>query len=155
MIRLPRASDDAAGEASIAGLHRVGPTFLIADVDENESASKEKCSPISDHDRSALRAHFAHPTSPADRSRGGEVWDLRARSAHRTMFANCQWADPTDAEGWMPVQTDPGYRSPRDASIVRSLVVATRFEFLAERYSLLGSGVADQAVAPIALRAGR
>ena len=58
---------------SIAGLHRVGPTFLIADVDENESESKEKCSPISDHDRSALRAHFAHPTSPADRSRAGEV----------------------------------------------------------------------------------
>jgi hypothetical protein len=29
--------------------------------------------------------------------------------------------------------------------LVRSLVVATRFEFLAERYSLLGSGVADQA----------
>lgn len=84
----------------------------------------------------------------------GEVWDLRARLAHRIMFANCQWADPTDAEGWMTVRTDPGYRSPRDSCLVRSLVVATRFEFLAERYSLVGSGVADQAVAPIALRAG-
>jgi hypothetical protein len=69
------------------------------------------------------------------------------------MFANCQWADPTDAEGYLTVRTDPGYQSPRVASLVRSLVVATRFEFVAERYSLLGSGVADQAVAPIALRA--
>ena len=54
----------------------------------------------------------------------------------------------------MPVQTDPGYSSPRDVCLVRLLVVATRFAFLAERYSLLGSGVMDQAVAPIALRAG-
>jgi hypothetical protein len=69
------------------------------------------------------------------------------------MFANCQWADPSAAEGWMTGQTDAGYQSPRDSCLVRSLVVATRFEFLAERYSLLGSGVADQAVAPIALRA--
>ena len=56
---------------SIAGLHRVGPTFLIADVDENDV--RVEVLPISDHDRSASRAHFAHPTSPADRSRAGEV----------------------------------------------------------------------------------
>jgi hypothetical protein len=56
VIRLPRASDDAAGEASIAGLHRVGPTFLIADVDENESASKEKCS----RSPTTIDQHYAH-----------------------------------------------------------------------------------------------
>ena len=54
----------------------------------------------------------------------------------------------------MTAQTDLGYGSPRDACLVRLLVVATRFELLAERYGLRGSGVADQAVAPIALRAG-
>ena len=42
---------------------------------------------------------------------------------------------------------DRGRRSPRYATLTRSLVVTTRFELLAERYGLLGSGVADQAVA--------
>ena len=112
-----------------------------------------------DHSRSALpgRGRGVRYNARLDTTLvthiSGEVWDVRGRSAHRIMFANCQWADPGDAEGWITVLTDPGYQSPRDASLVRSPVVATRFEFLAERYSLLGSGVADQAVAAIALRA--
>jgi hypothetical protein len=35
---------------SIAGLHRVGPTFLIADVDENDVRVEGEVLPISDHD---------------------------------------------------------------------------------------------------------
>ena len=65
----------------IAGLHRVGPTFFIADVDENDV--RVEVLPISDHDRSASRAHFAHPTSPADRSRTGEVLAVEAAWGQR------------------------------------------------------------------------
>ena len=50
MIRRSRASDDAVGEMSIAGLHRVGPTSLIADVDENDVRVEGEVLPISDHD---------------------------------------------------------------------------------------------------------
>jgi len=50
VIRRSRASDDAVGEMSIAGLHRVGPTFLIADVDENDVRVEGEVLPISDHD---------------------------------------------------------------------------------------------------------